>query len=104
LIGDAAHATTPNMGQGACQAIEDAYALGTALAQKNDLESAFAHFYQLRAPKAWKVVKQSWQIGKVAHLKSPVGQAFRNLVMRLTPASATQRSLQQVLDLGYLDN
>ncbi len=28
LIGDAAHATTPNMGQGACQAIEDAYILG----------------------------------------------------------------------------
>ena len=27
LLGDAAHATTPNMGQGACQAIEDAYVL-----------------------------------------------------------------------------
>jgi 2-polyprenyl-6-methoxyphenol hydroxylase-like FAD-dependent oxidoreductase len=31
LIGDAAHATTPNMGQGACQAIEDAYILGKLL-------------------------------------------------------------------------
>ena len=31
LIGDAAHATTPNMGQGACQAIEDAVVLADEL-------------------------------------------------------------------------
>ena len=34
LIGDAAHATTPNMGQGACQAVEDAWMLGELLSKK----------------------------------------------------------------------
>ena len=34
LLGDAAHAVQPNMGQGGCQAIEDAYALATILADK----------------------------------------------------------------------
>lgn len=33
LVGDAAHATTPNLGQGACQAIEDAYVLAECLSQ-----------------------------------------------------------------------
>ena len=36
LIGDAAHATTPNMGQGACQAIEDAIVLADELGKHAD--------------------------------------------------------------------
>lgn len=38
LIGDAAHATTPNLGQGACQAIEDAYVLGKLLDNGLEIE------------------------------------------------------------------
>jgi len=36
LIGDAAHATTPNLGQGACQSIEDAYIIGKLLEHSDD--------------------------------------------------------------------
>jgi 2-polyprenyl-6-methoxyphenol hydroxylase-like FAD-dependent oxidoreductase len=46
LIGDAAHATTPNMGQGACQAIEDANILAQCL-YKYKPEMAFPLFQKL---------------------------------------------------------
>ena len=41
LIGDAAHATTPNMGQGGCQAVEDAWALYSIFSQTSNIEMAF---------------------------------------------------------------
>jgi 2-polyprenyl-6-methoxyphenol hydroxylase-like FAD-dependent oxidoreductase len=50
LIGDAAHATTPNMGQGACQAIEDAYLLGKLLVK----EKAWRKFSHNMKSSAWK--------------------------------------------------
>jgi 2-polyprenyl-6-methoxyphenol hydroxylase-like FAD-dependent oxidoreductase len=77
LIGDSAHATTPNMGQGACQAIEDAYVLSECL-HKNDVNTAFEKFQELRMPKAHRVVKQSWLIGKMAHLSNPLLIGVRN--------------------------
>lgn len=33
LLGDAAHATTPNLGQGACQAVEDAFSIAEELSK-----------------------------------------------------------------------
>ena len=52
LIGDAAHAPLPTSGQGACQAIEDAWHLAEIL-EKNDgsLESLFQKFTTIRSPK-----------------------------------------------------
>lgn len=83
LIGDAAHATTPNMGQGACQAIEDAYVIGEYL-NKFDPNMAFKKFQETRLPKAHQIVKTSWMIGKIAHLSNPVFIALRNFFIRLT--------------------
>ena len=40
LLGDAAHPMTPNLGQGACQAIEDAVVLAACLAKSQHIESA----------------------------------------------------------------
>lgn len=59
LIGDAAHATTPNLGQGACQAIEDAYTLGE-LAKKYSLTDAFRKYPEIRRKKAHYIVNTSW--------------------------------------------
>ncbi len=83
LVGDAAHATTPNMGQGAAQAIEDAYYLSHAIATSIDHSTAFRLFQQKRMSKAHSVVRQSWQIGKLAHWK--FGQGLRNRMIKFTP-------------------
>ncbi len=84
LLGDAAHATSPNMGQGACQGIEDAYYISKCLSQTLDYpEAAFASFQTKRRKKVDYIVNTSWQFGKMAH--SNVGQQFMKIIFKLTP-------------------
>ena len=85
LIGDAAHATTPNMGQGACQSIEDALALSEALVREETLPQAFAAYENYRKAKANKIVRTSWQIGKMAHMQNGLAITLRNALMRSLP-------------------
>jgi len=51
-MGDAAHATTPNLGQGACQAIESAYVLAESLSKNNEPNLAFQEYETIRKHKA----------------------------------------------------
>lgn len=101
LIGDAAHATTPNLGQGACQAIEDAYVLSKCLT-KYDINTAFEKFQRLRLPKAHRVVKSSWNVGKMAHIKNPLLIGLRNQLMRMTPASIGRKQSEYIFQLSQL--
>jgi 2-polyprenyl-6-methoxyphenol hydroxylase-like FAD-dependent oxidoreductase len=94
LLGDAAHATTPNMGQGAGQAVEDAAALAGCLAQAPSLEAAFQAFDQQRRPRTTRIVNQSWQLGKVAQIEQPWLVGLRNAVMRRVPASVNNRQME----------
>ncbi|WP_025026944.1 FAD-dependent monooxygenase [Caldalkalibacillus mannanilyticus] len=70
LLGDAAHATTPNLGQGACQAIEDGYAIAKALDTHSDLDQALQSYQKARRKPATQIVNLSWSFGKVAQLES----------------------------------
>lgn len=83
LLGDAAHATTPNMGQGACQAIEDALAVARQLTSGSPVEAALKAYEYQRIGKATRVVNTSWRIGKVAQWQNPVLIALRNAAVRL---------------------
>ena len=78
LIGDAAHATTPNLGQGACQAIEDAYVLGKLLDSGLEIQNTFAEYENLRRKKAHTIVNTSWTVGKMAHIENKFGIWLRN--------------------------
>lgn len=98
LVGDAAHATTPNMGQGACQAIEDAYVLSECM-DKYEVSKAFKEFQKLRMSKANQVVKTSWTIGKLAHVSNPILRKVRNLVIRLMPSSMNRKQSEQIFKL-----
>jgi 2-polyprenyl-6-methoxyphenol hydroxylase-like FAD-dependent oxidoreductase len=98
LIGDAAHATTPNMGQGACQAIEDANILAQCL-YKYKPEMAFPLFQKLRKPKVQSVVKTSWRIGKIAHWKNPIVTALRNQLIKITPNTLSRRHSAKLFTL-----
>ncbi|GAB2474855.1 hypothetical protein GCM10011375_24020 [Hymenobacter qilianensis] len=94
LLGDAAHATTPNMGQGAGQAVEDAAVLASCLAQAKGIESAFQAFDHQRRPRTTRIVNQSWQLGKVAQMEQPWLVSLRNAVMRRVPASVNNRQME----------
>lgn len=63
LIGDAAHATTPHLAQGAALAIEDAVLLAELLACGEDLDAVFEEFMRRRFPRAALVVSTSLQLG-----------------------------------------
>lgn len=99
LIGDAAHATTPNMGQGGGQAVEDAWFLSRILKKEADFRLAFPQFQQKRQKKVAQVVKTSWQIGKVAHLS--FGQGLRNFLLRNTPKALAEKRMLDLYSIDY---
>jgi 2-polyprenyl-6-methoxyphenol hydroxylase-like FAD-dependent oxidoreductase len=82
LLGDAAHAMTPNMGQGACAAIEDAAALVRALDPDADVATALrAYDAERRGPTA-KLIRRSRQIGNLGQLDSRFAVALRDTGLR----------------------
>jgi len=101
LIGDAAHATTPNMGQGACQAIEDAHVLSACL-DKFETNKAFDKFQRARMQKVQMVVNRSWSLGKVAHWKNPIAMKLRNQIMRWTPKHISIKQIEKIFELDEL--
>ena len=104
LLGDAAHPMTPNLGQGACQAIEDAMVLARRLASIPDAAAALRAYESDRMPRTGMVVRSSRQVGELFQTGSPVLCRARDLVLRMTPAFVTYRSLQTVAGYeGHLD-
>ncbi|HMQ47268.1 MAG TPA: FAD-dependent monooxygenase [Saprospiraceae bacterium] len=101
LIGDAAHATTPNMGQGACQGIEDAYYLSQLLAYESSIEQALSAFEALRRKKVDHIVNTSWQLGQAAH--HPIGQQLVKWMMRIAPSKTINRQMQQIFSIQEMD-
>src|SRR5699024_2693125 len=85
LLGDAAHATTPNMGQGAGQSIEDAYILMRALGNTDTVAAAFKQYDRKRVKKTKKVIELSRQIGQAAQWDHSFLVAFRDAVFPLVP-------------------
>lgn len=101
LLGDAAHPMTPNLGQGACQAIEDALELAAALAisPNQSIEQSLRTYESRRSNRTKSVVLASRRIGNLGQLESAPLCFLRNLAMRLTPVSATLNNLAPVV--GY---
>lgn len=94
LLGDAAHATTPNMGQGAGQAIEDALALSQMFDLHDSFEDAAAAYEQKRMPKTKKVTTLSRQIGWIAQWQNPVLAKARDLAFPFVPSSLLLKRLK----------
>jgi 2-polyprenyl-6-methoxyphenol hydroxylase-like FAD-dependent oxidoreductase len=97
LLGDAAHAMLPNLGQGGCQAIEDAAALAASLAIDADVPEALSAYERSRKPRAEKVARRSRQMSSLAHQRNPAAVALRNIVMRATPDEVTLRRLDDLV-------
>lgn len=94
LLGDAAHATTPNLGQGAGMAVEDAAALAGCLARTpHDLPAAFRAFDRQRRPRTHCIVRQSRQLGQLAQFTPPWLVPLRNAALAAVPAWLTRRQL-----------
>ncbi len=95
LLGDAAHAMTPNLGQGACQAIEDAVVLAGAVSRLG-VPDGLSRYEETRKARARSFVRRSWTLGAVAQWENPVACWLRNLGMSLTPEVVMRRQLAAV--------
>jgi len=99
LLGDAAHAMTPNLGQGACQAIEDAVTLGQIFGETSDIDTALARYQERRIPRANNILKQSQLMGKVGQIENHLLCHLRNTAFKYLPNSIRMKTLIGVI--GY---
>lgn len=95
LIGDAAHPTTPNLGQGGCMAIEGAYLLAKCIGKYGISEEAFQRYEALQFPRSEMIVNQSLKIGKIGQLSNLVLVLLRNLVFRVMPSAKTMKMMDK---------
>jgi 2-polyprenyl-6-methoxyphenol hydroxylase-like FAD-dependent oxidoreductase len=79
LVGDAAHASSPNMAQGAAMALEDALVLADVLATSQPLEEALLEYERRRTPRVTWVQEQTHRRDRTRSLPPIV----RNLTLRL---------------------
>lgn len=89
LIGDAAHPTTPNLGQGACMAIEGAFLLSQCLLKYGISENAFKAYENLHYPRTKDINKKSLLLGQLGQWQNPVATSIRNLFFSLQPEKAS---------------
>ena len=78
LLGDAAHAMTPNLGRGACSAIEDAGALARHLDGTSSIGSALTAYDLERRRATTRLLRTSRRVGRVGQVQSPVLSGARD--------------------------
>ncbi|MEV7196009.1 FAD-dependent monooxygenase [Streptomyces sp. NPDC093510] len=81
LIGDAAHAMTPSLGQGGNQAIEDAVVLAHHTAPGGDLAAGLAAYSAARVLRTTEIVRRAARASRVTHLDSAPLIAVRNALI-----------------------
>lgn len=97
LLGDAAHAMTPDLGQGGCQALEDAVTLGALLRNDPPIDTALQHYSTLRAPRGGDLIRRSRAAGRIYQIPVRAARTAARLA-GLIPARITIRALDPVLD------
>jgi 2-polyprenyl-6-methoxyphenol hydroxylase-like FAD-dependent oxidoreductase len=99
LVGDAIHPMTPDLAQGACQAIVDATTLASCLAASRDLIGALQAYQRRRWLNAAATTLIARRVGAMGQWQGRGACAVRDAVMRKTPRSVQLRQLDLVLDL-----
>lgn len=92
MVGDAAHAMTPNLGMGACAAIEDAGALARHLRAAPNLAIGLGGFDRERRPATTRLVKRSRVIGRFGQLDNRILCGLRDGLVGLGGKAAGVRA------------
>jgi len=93
LLGDAAHATTPNMGQGAGQAIEDSVILAGHIKRYPNVLDALEHYNRERVQRTGKITRMSNRVGKVAQFEGKLAVSLRNAIFPLMPTILVEHQM-----------
>ena len=97
LLGDAAHPMTPHLGQGACQAIEDAVVLARCLGAAEDVAQALRAYESRRFERTARIVERSRRIGRLAQWRSPLAIRARDALVERLPARVQLDQLAEVV-------
>ena len=85
LLGDAAHPMLPHTGQGAAQALEDAVALGLAIAAGHDLDASLRKYERIRSRRTRGIVMRGRRIARFTTTKSRLIDWLRAAAIRIVP-------------------
>lgn len=103
LIGDAAHPMTPDLGQGACQAIEDAVVLADCLTPNRSIQDSLGDFTARRLKRVRRIVREARFLGKLNSSRSRLSELARISIFRLTPSGYSERHLQDISGRGVFE-
>ena len=95
LLGDAAHPSTPNLGQGGCMAIEGAYILAKSINKYGLSKKAYDRYEELQFPRSQMIVKESLKMGQMGQLSNPVFAFIRNLAFKLIPSKLSVKMVDK---------
>lgn len=103
LLGDAAHPMTPNLGQGGCQALEDAAVIArlAGAGEAEGIPEILVRYSRIRVPRTTDIVRRSRRVAAMAMRTGATGMAVRDgvaLVVGKFMPGAALRSLAPVLD------
>ncbi|WP_433798517.1 FAD-dependent oxidoreductase [Actinomycetospora sp. CA-084318] len=101
LLGDAAHAMTPYLGQGASQAFLDAVVLADEARPDGTGLDRYEH---RRSPSARALARRSRRAGRVAAWRSPLAVAARDVLVRCLPDTAAPAALDRLLATEHVQH
>lgn len=100
LLGDAAHPMTPNLGQGACQAIEDAVVLARVLTEPvrgaDSITDRLRDYEAQRRPRTRTITEAARRLGEIGQWESSFGVWVRGALMQLTPDWVMRRRVKKL--------
>jgi 2-polyprenyl-6-methoxyphenol hydroxylase-like FAD-dependent oxidoreductase len=96
LLGDAAHPCTPNLGLGACMALEDALVLAKSFCKEPTPELALRRYESLRRRRTRHVQQRSLLMGNIGQWENRVMAGGRWMVTSMLPAKLFERNLRRV--------
>ena len=102
FIGDSIHATTANLAQGGCQAIEDAFTITKLITAKGFSNEVFSDYKNIRKAKVNYIINQSWNYGKISHQKNKLMEVIIHNLFRILPNKIFENQYSKLIDLEYL--
>jgi 2-polyprenyl-6-methoxyphenol hydroxylase-like FAD-dependent oxidoreductase len=96
LVGDAAHPSTPNLGQGTCQAFEDAAVLGHRLGLGDDVEAALRAYESARRSRANSMTNRARRLGQLGGWRNPAACWLRDQLMKHAPRGPGIRQMERM--------
>jgi 2-polyprenyl-6-methoxyphenol hydroxylase-like FAD-dependent oxidoreductase len=98
LLGDAIHPTTPNLGQGGCLAMEDAFVLARCFQKYGAVEEALRRYEHCRYRRTAAVSQYSRYYGRVGQWENVLARGLRKTILAVAPEALARRVMQIVFD------